>query len=176
MFRFFRRLFGWTTLLSLLIWSGVAFYIVWVQPHQRPAPDFYAAYQDCRDKYALGSPYAEIRTATILQCRDYYALIGDRDVPWWHRLRARTAGRIVDEVVSTYLREFPPQPGERVEGPAMLERLGTARVLTFALNTITQANAPTPDAHIRRAACLLRQTRAARSQEELAMIPVRCAN
>lgn len=176
MFRFLGRFVGWTTLLSLLFWSGVAAYILFVQPRQRPAPDFYASYQDCRDKYAMGAPYAEVREATARECLNYYALTGDREVPWWHRLQMRTVGRIVDDLVSTYLREFPPKPGERVDGPTMAERLGTSRVLGFALHTVTQASAPTPEGHLRRAACLLRQTRAARSQEDLNMLPLRCSN
>lgn len=166
--------FRWLTLLSLLFWSGVAVYIGMSQPVERPAADLPATYAECAGRYAAASPYPEIQAEVRKLCGSYYAVIGDRSIPFHKRLYARVVGRIVDDMIVTYLAKYPPQPGERVDGPQMLAKLGTPALLGFAWESVTEADKPSPASQSGYLACQIRQTRAAASQVDVLNVPMMC--
>lgn len=168
------RLFGWFTLLSLLFWSGVAAYMLMVQPIVKPPSDLPQSYQVCVGSYAMASPFTEVQDAVKARCADYFAALGDRDVPFYKRLYARLIGRIVNDMITTYLAQHPPQPGQSVTGPMMLQTLGSAAILEFAYKAVTEADRIPAASQTYILGCFVRKARAIRTQPDLVDLPTAC--
>lgn len=174
MLRFFRRLFTWLTLASLVFWAGVAWYIVQQQPVSAPPAGYPASVAACRAEWALPVQYEEVRQQTLAACDRYYALLGDRSAPVLERLRAQVIGRLVSMLISDYFERFPPQPGEVVTGPRMLEALGYRHIGHLLLLTVADAGKPYTAADLAEARCRLDETRRVQSQYDLAQVPAKC--
>lgn len=168
------RLFRLVTLISLLFWGGVLVYILAAQPVVKPPSDMPQSFADCTGSYAMASPYVEVQAEVKRRCADYFAVMGDRAAPLHKRLYARTIGRIVSQMVTTYLAQYPPQPGQRIGGPQMLEKLGTDSILRFAYQSAREADLPPSAAQIKPLACLLKNARAVVSQYDFQNLPTSC--
>jgi hypothetical protein len=168
------RLFRLVTLISLLFWGAVLVYILTAQPVIKPPSDMPQSFADCTGSYAMAVPYVEVQAEVKRRCADYFAVMGDRAVPLQKRLYARTIGRIVSQMITTYLAQYPPQPGERIGGPQMLEKLGTDSILRFVYQSAWEADLPPSAAQIKPLACLLKNARALVSQYDLQNRPTSC--
>ncbi len=174
MFRFLGRVFRWFTLVSLILWAGVAWYIVQQQPVSTPPAGYPATVEACRANWALPLQYAEVRKQVLAECNSYYALLGDRSTPLLERLRVQVVGRIVSGLISDYLEKFPPQPGEVITGPRMIEALGYKHIGQLLLLSVVEANKPYAPIDLAQARCRLDETRRVQSAYDLAQVPAKC--
>jgi hypothetical protein len=159
--KFLRRLFGWFTLISLMVWIGVAAWIVLVQYRDAVPVGYPSTYADCVAQWsntvADGAKAAQIKT----RCGDYYALLGDPGAPVVKRLQQQVQGRLTEKIVDAYLKSNPPQPGETVSGADVVAALGSARILELFYQAVVES--PDPPSVKRRAQlrCALEETRRA---------------
>lgn len=174
MFRFLRRLFGWFTLVSLMFWAGVAWYVVQVQP-VTPVPAGYpATVAECQTQWAQPLKYREVREQAAKECERYYALLGDRTAPFIARLREQVLTRTVSLIIAEFMDKHPPAPGQSASGADVVSALGTKRIAQLILQAVTHASDPYMLADKAEARCRLDEVRRVQSLYDLAMVPMNC--
>ena len=164
----FRRVFRWLTLISLILWAGVAWHVVRQQATELPPRGWPETYTDCVATWGKDRPQVATRCAT------YYAVLGDRSAPWLRRLQQQTQGRIIEKVMATYLQLYPPQPGEMVDGKIVLSRLGAGSIAPMVYEAIREAKLPPTTARRAHERCLLEETRKAPEGTPNIAIQQRC--
>lgn len=174
MFKFLRRLFGWFTLVSLMFWAGVAWYVVQVQP-VTPVPTGYpATVAACKAQWAQTLKYQEVREQAGKECDRYYALLGDRTAPFIARLKEQVITRLISLILVEYMEKHPPQPGQSVGGKDIVDALGIKRIAELLMHVVTHAQDPYTIADKAEARCRLDEVRRVQALYDLAMVPVNC--
>lgn len=175
LFRFLKLFLGYTTLISLGIWSGVSWYILHQQPVIAPPTGYPATVAECRQRWSQGLPYTEVQAEVLRQCDNYYAVLGDRGAPMILRLKYRSVQRVADQVIDEFLANYTPQPGTTLGPQDVLAKVGKGRIMHILYEVIAQAGDP-PTLHRKaQSRCLLDQSRLVRSYAELAELPIKCA-
>lgn len=173
--RFLKLFFGYTTLISLGIWSGVSWYILHQQPVIAPPTGYPATVAECRQRWSQGLPYMEVKAEVLRQCDNYYAVLGDRDAPLLLRLKYRSVQRVADQVIDEFLASYTPQAGTAITAQDVMTTVGKGRIMHILYEAIAQADDP-PTLHRKaQSRCLLDQSRMVRSYAELAELPIKCA-
>lgn len=175
-FRFLRRLIGWTTLISLVFWAGVAWHIVNVQPVSELPSGYPANVAACHSQWADTIAYPEVREEEGRQCDRYYALMGDRTAPWLERLRAQVVVRLQTMMVTEFLKTYKPVEGQQaISGDQVVATLGSKRIAQMLVDVVTKAREPYAVSDKAEARCRLESVRSVQSAYDLAMVPVTCA-
>ena len=157
--RLIRRLFGWFTLVSLMVWAGAAAYIVMVQYRDLPPAGWPATYGDCVAQWSKPVLDADKARQMADRCASYYALIGAPDAPWLQRLKQQVQGRLSENVIEAYLKVHRPGPGEVVGGPQIIAALGVPAITRMFYETLRQAPQPASITRRVQQRCMLEETR-----------------
>ena len=175
LFRFLKLFLGYTTLISLGVWSGVSWYILHQQPIIPPPAGYPANVAECRERWSQGLPYMEVKAEVLRQCDNYYAVLGDRDAPLLLRLKYRSVQRVADQVIDEFLASYTPQPGTTLSPQDVLNTVGSGRIMHILYEAIAQAGDPPTLRRKAQSRCLLDQSRMVRSYAELSELPIKCA-